>query len=92
MQDLYSLGARHFAVLSVLPLGCLPAGRQSVGGLLCADIANQAAQQFNTEYSAALTKLNGELADAKFTFIDVYSPLLNLMTNPAQSGVYMHSV
>ncbi|XP_021665815.2 GDSL esterase/lipase At1g23500-like [Hevea brasiliensis] len=85
-KDLYGLGARRIAFMGTLPLGCLPAARATVGGILCAETVNQAAQIFNSKLSSELSALNNSLSEAKIFYLDVYSPLLDLIQNPQKSG------
>ncbi|KAI4320936.1 hypothetical protein MLD38_034368 [Melastoma candidum] len=91
IQALYDLGARRFIVLSTLPLGCLPSARGSTG-LLCADVANQAAQEFNTNLSNDIAYLAGSLQNATVAYVDVYGPFLELIQNPGQSGFVVSNV
>ena len=41
---------------------------------------------FNDKLSVELGSLNNNLSDAKVVYIDVYYPLLDLMTNPKKYG------
>ncbi|XVF35929.1 hypothetical protein REPUB_Repub19eG0014100 [Reevesia pubescens] len=88
IKNLHGLGARKFAYLSTLPLGCLPAARTVAGGVQrnCVDLANQAALMFNSKLEAEISNLNSNLPGAKIVFIDVYNPLLDLMQNPNKYG------
>ncbi|GKV17819.1 hypothetical protein SLEP1_g28279 [Rubroshorea leprosula] len=85
IKDLYGLGARRFAFMSTLPLGCLPAARIALGGL-CTEIVNQAAMLFNSKLESDINNLKGSLPGAKLVFVDVYNPLLQLIQNPHESG------
>ncbi|KAF2314445.1 hypothetical protein GH714_026435 [Hevea brasiliensis] len=91
-KDLYGLGARRIAFMGTLPLGCLPAARATVGGILCAETVNQAAQIFNSKLSSELSALNNSLSEAKIFYLDVYSPLLDLIQNPQKSGFQVVNV
>jgi phospholipase/lecithinase/hemolysin len=88
MKELYKLGARKIGVFSAPPLGCLPSQRTLVGGSKeeCAKGPNEASKMFNDKLSAELGSLNNNLSDAKVVYIDVYYPLLDLMTNPKKYG------
>ncbi|KAJ7957895.1 GDSL esterase/lipase [Quillaja saponaria] len=87
LKDLYGLGVRRVAVLSTLPLGCLP-GARTVGGLLrpCLVHVNKKAQLFNSMLSSKLDSMKNDVPDFKLTFVDVYTPLLHLVNNPEKSG------
>lgn len=88
MKSLYAMGARKFAVLGTLPLGCLPGARNIVGNLLkiCSVFANQEAAIFNQKLSSNLNNLGRILPGAKFVYVDMYNSLLNLINNPRASG------
>ncbi|XP_010539111.1 PREDICTED: GDSL esterase/lipase At1g23500-like [Tarenaya hassleriana] len=88
LQNLYDLGARKFAVLGTLPLGCLPGARNSFGGILklCLNYINEAADMFNEKLSFELNKLNTTLIGAKFVYVDMYHPLLDFVNNPQKDG------
>lgn len=89
VQDLYSMGARKIGVLSAPPIGCVPSQRTLGGGILrgCAEPRNEAALLFNSKISSHMsTSLRPQLSDAKLVFLDVYSPLLDIIQNPAQYG------
>ncbi|XP_028208524.1 GDSL esterase/lipase At1g23500-like [Glycine soja] len=87
-KSLYELGARRVWVLSTLPLGCLPGGRTVAGGPLriCAPFANQFAQTFNGQLSSAVDSMRVTLPNYDIRFIDVYTPLFNLINNPQPEG------
>ncbi|GMY28218.1 GDSL esterase/lipase EXL3-like [Fagus crenata] len=88
VKELYKLGARKIGVLSAPPLGCVPSQRTLVGGSKeeCAKDPNEASKMFNDKLSAELGYLNDNLPDAKVVYIDVYYPLLDLITNPNKYG------
>ncbi|KAL1822896.1 hypothetical protein ACET3Z_009674 [Daucus carota] len=89
IQDLYSLGARRIAVFGAPPIGCLPSQRTLAGGLnrMCEDSRNQAAQVYNTKLSSKLDTFGNTLPQSKIVYIDIYSPLLNLIQNPQNYGL-----
>ncbi|KAJ7548345.1 hypothetical protein O6H91_07G008100 [Diphasiastrum complanatum] len=87
LREVYDLGARKFMVFSVAPLGCIPsqlALRSSDGS--CLDDVNYLTLDFNAGLQNMLTKLNDELPDAKFKYVDVYGPLMQLVSNPSLHG------
>ncbi|MED6200116.1 hypothetical protein PIB30_082100 [Stylosanthes scabra] len=90
IKQLYEIGARKVWVLSTLPLGCLP-GRRTAGGgplRLCADIVNGQAQLFNARLASAVTSLQRTLPASSLQFLDVYTPLLNIIQNPSTAGFF----
>nr|XP_011470942.1 PREDICTED: uncharacterized protein LOC101294893 [Fragaria vesca subsp. vesca] len=88
LQELHALGSRVIGILSVPPIGCLPALRTLDGGIekACYETANQAAILFNSKLSHLINSLNERLPEAHFIYIENYSPLLSLLQNPAQYG------
>nr|POE95067.1 gdsl esterase/lipase exl3 [Quercus suber] len=52
----------------------------------CAKQPNQASQVFNDKLSWELGHLNNNLPNAKVVYIDVYNPILDLVTNPKKYG------
>ncbi|KAL5847863.1 hypothetical protein ACOSQ3_011387 [Xanthoceras sorbifolium] len=89
VQELYGLGARRIAVFSAPPLGCLPSTRTLAGGgsrRECIEQYNQAAQLFNSKLSAEVDSLKSNLPQANLIYIDIYSPLLDLIQNSNKYG------
>lgn len=88
LQDLYKLGARRLAVFGAPPIGCVPSQRTLAGGIVrgCAGQFNEVAQLFNSKLSAELDRLHSKLANSRVVYIDVYSPLSDLIFNPHKYG------
>lgn len=85
------MGARKFAVLGTVPLGCLPGIRKIDGDIskLCSVTENQWADTFNKKLSVMLNTLETKLPGAKFSYVDMYNSLLGLVNNPQASGKYV---
>ncbi|KAG2698297.1 hypothetical protein I3760_07G144900 [Carya illinoinensis] len=88
VKELYGMGSRRIGVLGAPPLGCVPSVRTLVGGLgkECAEEPNQAAKMFNAKLAAELRRLSDNLPHARMVYIDVYSPLLDLIKNSNKYG------
>ncbi|XP_057252013.1 GDSL esterase/lipase At3g14820 [Beta vulgaris subsp. vulgaris] len=88
LQELYGLGARKIGVISGPPCGCLPAQRTLHGGpsRACFEKENQASMLFNSKLSTELISLNQKLAQSRIVYLDIYSPIIELITNPSQQG------
>ncbi|WCJ19757.1 GDSL-like Lipase/Acylhydrolase family protein [Euphorbia peplus] len=87
IQELYKLGARKIGVTNLPPLGCLPAAITIFGedNNLCVEKMNKDAVSFNNKLNAtslSLTKLSG----LNLIVLDIYQPLLDLVTKPADYG------
>ncbi|KAK9946902.1 hypothetical protein M0R45_012342 [Rubus argutus] len=89
LQDLYALGARRFGVFSAPPIGCVPSQRTLAGGIQrqCAEKYNDAAKLFNSKLSASIDSLKSNLVNSKIVYVDVYTPLLDLILHPANFGL-----
>ena len=85
------MGARKFAVLGTAPLGCLPGIRKIDGDIskLCSVPENQWADTFNKNLSVIFNTLETKLPGAKFSYVDMYNSLLDLVNNPQASGKYV---
>ncbi|XP_019054470.1 PREDICTED: GDSL esterase/lipase At5g42170-like [Nelumbo nucifera] len=94
LQELYDLGARRIAVLSVPSVGCVPYARSLLGGIGggrggdggCIEDVNEAAQLFNAKLSSQMDWLNNKFPEARMVYIDVYFPLLHLNRRPRDYG------
>nr|ACU19734.1 unknown [Glycine max] len=88
LQELYGLGARRIGVIGLPVLGCVPSQRTIQGGILrsCSDFENQAAMLFNSKLSSQTDALNKNFPEARFVYLDIYNPLLNMIQNPSTYG------
>ncbi|CDY57589.1 BnaAnng14660D [Brassica napus] len=86
MQNLYNMGARKFAVLGTLPLGCLPGARQLSGDLICLPHVNHGAKIYNQKVANLVVNFRQSLPDGKFVYIDMYNSLLDVIENPSKYG------
>lgn len=91
---MYRLGARRIAVLGVPAIGCVPSQRTIGGGVGrdCDEKQNQAAELFNSKLSAEMNHLRHTLPNSKFTYMDVYNPLQDIIKNPNKYGKYLATI
>ncbi|RDX91590.1 GDSL esterase/lipase EXL1, partial [Mucuna pruriens] len=88
LTELNKLGARRIAVFSAPPVGCLPFQRTMGGGIAnrCAERPNNLAQLFNTNLKKELLSLNRNFPNSRNVFIDIYTPLLDIILNYQNYG------
>jgi phospholipase/lecithinase/hemolysin len=88
VQTLYRLGVRRLGVTSLPPTGCLPAAITlfGKGTNQCVTRLNRDAILFNNKLNRTSENLRAQLPDLKLVVFDIYQPLLDMVTNPAESG------
>ncbi|KAF8668438.1 hypothetical protein HU200_052251 [Digitaria exilis] len=87
LTRLYKAGARKFVVAGVGSMGCIPSVlEQSAAAGGCSTEVDGLVQQFNAGARAMLDGLNGNLAGAKFTFLDTFRIFKAILANPAGFG------
>ncbi|XP_078440313.1 GDSL esterase/lipase EXL3-like [Wolffia australiana] len=88
INDLHKEGGRKIAVLGLPPIGCVPADRTLFGGPNrdCAEQLNTAARLFNDALQSETIRLNTILPGSRIIYVDIYSPLLELIVNPTHYG------
>ncbi|XP_052187038.1 GDSL esterase/lipase At5g22810 [Diospyros lotus] len=88
VQELYGLGARRIGVATLPPLGCLPAAITVFGGDSneCVAKLNKAAISFNYKLNFTSQKLQAKLSNLTLVVLDIYHPLYDLVTKPADFG------
>ncbi|CAO2833752.1 unnamed protein product [Amaranthus hypochondriacus] len=90
VQALYELGARRIGVFGAPPIGCVPSQRTVGGGLTrnCAQNYNNVAQLYNSKLSTQLDSLNHKLPNSRLVYIDIYTPLFDIIQYPNKYGTY----
>ncbi|MCO5583856.1 hypothetical protein L7F22_037771 [Adiantum nelumboides] len=100
LQELYKLGARKFAVVSLPPLGCIPALRAVLGGRQnywqCMSGVNEVVNGFN----GALLRMTSALHQqgqqqqpmaAGFVYLNSYDAALDAVSTPSAYG-FVHGL
>ncbi|CAN1847273.1 GDSL esterase/lipase At5g45670 [Linum perenne] len=74
IRTLYQLGARKFVVVGLGKIGCVPYTMNLFGtnGTRCIESSNLAAKIFNKELQRLVVRLNIEIKDAKFIYVNTY--------------------
>ncbi|XP_073157884.1 GDSL esterase/lipase At5g03820-like [Henckelia pumila] len=90
IQNLYHLGARRIGVTSLPPTGCLPAAITlfGLGSNQCVARLNQDAVSFNNKLNATSQNLKARLPGLKLVVFDIYSPLMDMIEKPTDSGFF----
>ncbi|XP_022972797.1 GDSL esterase/lipase At5g03820-like [Cucurbita maxima] len=90
IQNLYGLGARRIGVTGLPPMGCLPAAITlfGSGSNQCIQRLNQDAMAFNTKLQSTSQSLQNRFSDLKLVVFDIYQPLLNMVSKPADNGFF----
>ncbi|KAL6643190.1 hypothetical protein ACP70R_021371 [Stipagrostis hirtigluma subsp. patula] len=90
IQKLYELGARRVNIAGAPPIGCVPSQRTNASGLEreCVPLYNQAAVVYNAALEKEIKRLNGSeaLPGSVLQYIDIYTPLLDMIQRPAAYG------
>ncbi|KDP37393.1 hypothetical protein JCGZ_08404 [Jatropha curcas] len=91
IKNITNLGARSFWIHNTRPIGCHPyiltnfplAGKDNAG---CAKPYNEIAQHFNFKLNETIFQLRKELPSAAFTYVDIYSVIYSLISEPQRYG------
>jgi phospholipase/lecithinase/hemolysin len=92
VRKLLGMGARRVNVAGAPPIGCVPSQRTNAGGLDrdCVALYNQAAVVYNARLEKEIERLNVTAAPpgTVLKYIDLYTPLLDMIQRPAAYGIY----
>jgi hypothetical protein len=90
----YSKGGRRFWIHNTAPLGCLPyvldrfpVPASQIDNHGCAIPRNEIARYYNSELKRRVIELRKELSEAAFTYVDIYSIKLTLITQAKKLGI-----
>ncbi|KAG7558810.1 GDSL lipase/esterase [Arabidopsis thaliana x Arabidopsis arenosa] len=93
IRKVYSKGGRIFWIHNTAPLGCLPyvldripVPASQIDNHGCAIPRNEIARYYNSELKRRVIGLRKELSDAAFTYVDIYSVKLTLITQAKKLG------
>ncbi|CAI0475452.1 unnamed protein product [Linum tenue] len=88
LQIMYKYGARKFVLIGVGPVGCSPSELtyHSLDGRTCVQRINSANQIFNDKLRSLVARLNRNVSDANFVFINAYGIVQDLIDNPGGHG------
>lgn len=86
VTELYSLGARKFAVINVWPLGCVPGERVLSPTGACSGVLNEVAAGFNDALRSLLVGLAERLPGLVYALADSFGFTLDVLADPRASG------
>ncbi|KAL2317413.1 hypothetical protein Fmac_031289 [Flemingia macrophylla] len=88
IEDLYHHGCRNFGVAGIGSIGCMPsqitAMLESNGQ--CVMDENNDCMQYNQKLMQRLPQIQNMLPASRLVYVDMYTPLLNLINNPEKYG------
>ncbi|XP_061376593.1 GDSL esterase/lipase At2g40250-like [Gastrolobium bilobum] len=96
VQRLYGAGARRIIVAGLPPMGCLPL-LVTLNSILpaknwfqrvCNVQQNRDSQGYNTKLQSHIQSLHATLKGAKVGYFDIYTPILDMVQNPASYGFH----
>lgn len=90
-QELYSLGGRNIAVLSLPPLGCLPSQitLHGNGNQGCIQEFNDICLSFNKALIAQIDEMKANMPGSRLLYIDIYTYLNEVFHNPTPYGAFI---
>ena len=102
LQDLYQQGARAFWIHNTAPFGCIPFARHLGEGFpktqdqhKCYTFMNEMSKEYNRQLHEAVNKLRVELPNAALTYVDLNTPMYELLTAYTKLGnshYYLHQL
>ncbi|CAN6216111.1 unnamed protein product [Urochloa humidicola] len=86
VTELYSMGARKFAIINVWQLGCVPAVRVLSPAGACSGLLNQLAGGFNGALGSLLGGLAPRLPGLAYSLADLFGFTQDTLADPAPAG------
>ncbi|XP_009405953.2 GDSL esterase/lipase At2g40250-like [Musa acuminata AAA Group] len=94
VEEIYHRGGRKFAISGLPPLGCLPL-QITLNAMVpinhatqrsCVVAQNNDAAAYNSLFKHSINALSASLVEGKFVYVDIYTPLINMIHNPKRYG------
>ena len=90
-QEIYKKGGRKFVIPNLGPFGCLPFARalnRALGNTgACLQEVNPIVKLHNEELSKVLQELEGEFNGFKYSIVNSYTYLSEIIHNPSKYGM-----
>ncbi|KAJ8764521.1 hypothetical protein K2173_006261 [Erythroxylum novogranatense] len=87
LQNLYDLGARKFAIVSVPPIGCCPSPRAVLKSDVCIKEMNDLAVAFFVNIQALLKSWSSQFPGVTYSLANSYQMTSDVMENPLVFGM-----
>ncbi|KAL6003047.1 hypothetical protein ACLOJK_023270 [Asimina triloba] len=91
IKDLYDLGGRKFAIAGLPQIGCVPIQMTAKFGKpstrKCIEEQNSDSVAYNDKLRKLLPEIQASLQESKLAYIDLYSPVMDILTNPSKYGM-----
>ncbi|KAF6146987.1 hypothetical protein GIB67_036706 [Kingdonia uniflora] len=94
VERLHSMGARKLSITGLPPIGCLPF-QITAGSFMpsphmfqrvCVTQQNTDSHAYNTKLQSLIDRLQTTLPGVKIAYVDIYNPLMDMITNPGRYG------
>ncbi|KAL1217854.1 GDSL esterase/lipase [Cardamine amara subsp. amara] len=95
VQRLYHAGARRITIAGLPPIGCLPVQvtlgsittPRNFGHRICTERQNTDSRLYNQKLQKLTTRLSQKLGGSKVLYLDIYSPLIDMIKHPLKYGL-----
>ncbi|XP_030523858.1 GDSL esterase/lipase 5-like [Rhodamnia argentea] len=86
LEGMYKVGGRKFAMIGILPFGCVPGMRALTRNGSCSGEANNLAKLHNIALTSVLTKLETRLQGFEYSYFDFYTATRERIQHPSKYG------
>ncbi|EHA8588370.1 GDSL esterase/lipase [Cocos nucifera] len=86
LTSLYNIGARKFAIAGVGSMACIPSILAQNPSSHCSPEVDNLLIPFNNNVKLMVDNLNGNLRGAKFTYIDNFRMIKDILSHPTSYG------
>ncbi|KAJ4965297.1 hypothetical protein NE237_017146 [Protea cynaroides] len=87
LKKLHSLGARKFVLISIYPIGCIPAVRTAFHiGQDCILVLNQAASLFNSHLKSLVDVIKPQMPGSNLVYVNSYKIIHDIIDDPNPRG------
>ncbi|KAH6762800.1 hypothetical protein C2S52_020233 [Perilla frutescens var. hirtella] len=90
VERIHSMGGMRIGVMGMPPIGCIPVDvtSNSIGvKRACVSQHNSDAQDYNSQLKALTQSLQVSLSGTKIVYVDIYTPMMDIINNPKKFGM-----